>query len=893
MGSATKSTLKPLPMLGLSRVRRRNQKVEKPQQSRLPRRTSPQCKVPLPSSFVDATASLLAQRERAFLESSEDEEEKEEEKKRRLERAKQKQSEKEKIRRRLAEAKMKLSHRFNVSAPIAEEDNDAILNESSQRSDTGDLLQQNPHSVPTSKLATSSHYFENPTQNNDDQHKKSRTGEQQSRPIDESLLHFIVDGCFHEVKDPSRVSVKELLHQVATKLHRKSLSKSQRAAARSRITELLLSWQKEQEKPERLLQVIRGVFERFAATTDGLHNCSLEQFLEETQKHFATPFSIEAQEFVKVQLKDLVRKFQKRDTEKENVQRIVLPRAPPEQIHPPTQAHPIKPVVAPITGSNTKTAPPLDTGKAQPGEQRYERESATTAAVPDAPQTNATREIQLIAKKTADLSRRTIPATGQPDNDSLSFEASCVAVVDSPAVPEPSIVAKRTGKLPIPTRRPIRARKTASEQRRDDPRSLTTVDPPTPEEATMNDSLEVTNKARTDDLKRSKPQKRTKSDSPAKKARKPPTKRKSCSLCLKCPCNDTSRNSVGTTTAGLAQTDVAIEKALIRRLAKLETVADQYEEQTEAVRRKLKKHRRDVWKKREDLLRRAGDQIANKRSATYFLPDVDELDDQFSKRKRVKRGAESAAKAKARLMNSKRPEPKQRTLTQMANQTENDEIVDPIVPDADTCETIEDPVLSDIDESSCDEDEAAFTNVDIAVRRVCPTEHGNGSLWDGVQSGNFQSDFDKLFDEQVVSDESDGVEQLLELMMPSPKKKAPSTANCDESPSNLSSRGKRLMEEVTENTLADTTNLHAIEELCPQWKENVVFAMAQRESTDITDAMRNVQEEKHRLIDLREKFLQAIEKRVTTLDFYEKTLEVSASRMGGSGSGTAVSESEP
>ena len=129
--------------------------------------------------------------------------------------------------------------------------------------------------------------------------------------------------------------------------------------------------------------------------------------------------------------------------------------------------------------------------------------------------------------------------------------------------------------------------------------------------------------------------------------------------------------------------------------------------------------------------------------------------------------------------------------------------------------------------------------------------------------------------------------------MPSPKKKAPSTANCDESPSNLSSRGKRLMQEVTENTLADTTNLHAIEELCPQWKENVVFAMAQRESTDITDAMRNVQEEKHRLIDLREKFLQAIEKRVTTLDFYEKTLEVSASRMGGSGSGTAVSESEP
>lgn len=100
-----------------------------------------------------------------------------------------------------------------------------------------------------------------------------------------------------------------------------------------------------------------------------------------------------------------------------------------------------------------------------------------------------------------------------------------------------------------------------------------------------------------------------------------------CALCTTCPCKR-QNNAVGNdavTTVTFARSQRAVEKALIRRVQKLEKTCEFYETQAEMVRKKLRQHRRDVWKT-EGLLRQQIDtnhcttdgMISNYR----FLPDV-------------------------------------------------------------------------------------------------------------------------------------------------------------------------------------------------------------------------------------------------------------------------------
>lgn len=103
-------------------------------------------------------------------------------------------------------------------------------------------------------------------------------------------------------------------------------------------------------------------------------------------------------------------------------------------------------------------------------------------------------------------------------------------------------------------------------------------------------------------------------------------RRGTCALCTTCSCqkpqNETAA-AAATATLELktfARSDAAIEKALIRRLLKVEKSAENLESQTDMVRRKLKKHRRDVQRKRmKTLPDRSG-------SKAYFLPDAQEYE---------------------------------------------------------------------------------------------------------------------------------------------------------------------------------------------------------------------------------------------------------------------------
>jgi hypothetical protein len=68
-----------------------------------------------------------------------------------------------------------------------------------------------------------------------------------------------------------------------------------------------------------------------------------------------------------------------------------------------------------------------------------------------------------------------------------------------------------------------------------------------------------------------------------------------------------------------ARSDAAIEKALIRRLQKTEKSSENLQDQTDMVSRKLKKHRRDVQRKKMKT-------APQHETRAYFLPEEEEFE---------------------------------------------------------------------------------------------------------------------------------------------------------------------------------------------------------------------------------------------------------------------------
>lgn len=106
------------------------------------------------------------------------------------------------------------------------------------------------------------------------------------------------------------------------------------------------------------------------------------------------------------------------------------------------------------------------------------------------------------------------------------------------------------------------------------------------------------------------------------------TRKHCCALCKTCPCQKVQNSDAITNVDlnALSRTGVAMERALIRRIQKLEKSSESLEEQTEMVRRKLKAHRRDTWRRaKEDL---AVGKTGSKGGDSYFLPDPEDFEKQ-------------------------------------------------------------------------------------------------------------------------------------------------------------------------------------------------------------------------------------------------------------------------
>ena len=94
-----------------------------------------------------------------------------------------------------------------------------------------------------------------------------------------------------------------------------------------------------------------------------------------------------------------------------------------------------------------------------------------------------------------------------------------------------------------------------------------------------------------------------------------------CALCTTCPCRKPGGHDT-TETLGIqsfSRNDGAMEKALIRRLKKIEKSLESLQDQQETIKRKLKKHRRDILRKRMKT-------APENKVGSYFLPDAEELE---------------------------------------------------------------------------------------------------------------------------------------------------------------------------------------------------------------------------------------------------------------------------
>ena len=96
---------------------------------------------------------------------------------------------------------------------------------------------------------------------------------------------------------------------------------------------------------------------------------------------------------------------------------------------------------------------------------------------------------------------------------------------------------------------------------------------------------------------------------------------RACLLCLNCSCR--APYSEGGAADISNQSDFAVEKALMRRLVKLEQQTDQCADREGDCLRRLKKLRREMYKKRQILVSRG---LGMQRPSSRYLPDVDEVE---------------------------------------------------------------------------------------------------------------------------------------------------------------------------------------------------------------------------------------------------------------------------
>jgi hypothetical protein len=331
---------------------------------------------------------------------------------------------------------------------------------------------------------------------------------------------------------------------------------------------------------------------------------------------------------------------------------------------------------------------------------------------------------------------------------------------------------------------------------------------------------------------------------------------------------------------------------------------DQYDEQTEAIRRQLKKHRREMWKKREEMLEACKELEAGRKrnaSKSHFLPDVGEYQHSAAvANATTKVGSNAVAKARKVVFPSRSGA--QPTLTQMLGSSNKQ-------PDTDLSSAHEpmeqiteehSPEKNTINSSPSSSSDAELAD-DVSYASVSShtenqlvdlgegssgalngfaSSNGGSSIWNAMLRGKFESSFDAVFTEK---EEAPGVEYLLELGWLATDDSTvhqPDDNYCSPSQSSLSTRARSLAADLTGQISADAAKVSAIAAACPNWRENVDYAMRQQDESEVTGAFQKVEDELIALEQEEEQVLRRIRQKRAVLVMYKESLQLSLTRFG-------------
>jgi hypothetical protein len=409
-----------------------------------------------------------------------------------------------------------------------------------------------------------------------------------------------------------------------------------------------------------------------------------------------------------------------------------------------------------------------------------------------------------------------------------------------------------------------------------------------------------------------------------------------CALCKTCPCQktQTSETVALLDVNFLYRSSIAMEKALIQRLQKLEKSTESLEEQTEMVRRKLKAHRRELWRKsKQDADKNVPKttDIKNPQESkldpeSFFLPDAEIFEQQQTTNEALK--DEEIRKAQLRLF--RKIPLKQATLAEMLGFTtgKSPESTDMANSEEVSAEekvqnTSDEPEIFHIEKpkeglhNSHNEDlqseyvkETEYVDKSIRVHRNFSHDSTRiesnecHSLWDLVTQEpqkkgdheamhvNVTSKWDAMFAAQEAEDE--GLDDLLHLFADNTSvdcSRLPSSAldtGTDEvSISMLSQDAQTIAKGIISNVGSKSVMLDCA---CPKWKENVAFALKQEDSQAIDQALVNVRHSRLRMLEMKKEILTAWERQNSALEVFESALEASARRLTLKNDGTEEEE---
>lgn len=357
----------------------------------------------------------------------------------------------------------------------------------------------------------------------------------------------------------------------------------------------------------------------------------------------------------------------------------------------------------------------------------------------------------------------------------------------------------------------------------------------------------------------------------------------SCALCKSCICRVVTTKSDQEVDIDWAKSDRDIERSLMRRLVKLEQQTEQCTDREGDCRRRLKKQRKEMYKKRENILKHDQTLLDLK---SRFLPDVEqaeELEQITGLRQQspqVVTNATASVFGKSSVATKRQP-----TLTQMFGDPTSDELSSR--PPSSTLEPIvecdDDPVENQVQPPGSAQIESAPPRSIVDFHRVESFNDDPGgviSSWEAVSSGRFRSVFDNLFDHQDEKEtEAKALDDLVGMIdVVSDQSEIDGPGKDDVHPGMLSQRAKSVANTIIERVKNDPAAIAKLEQACPNWEENVLFAMIQKEKESVEDALEHVREARAKLGVTKQSFLKAIAEQEAALDVFEESLQESLGR---------------